>query len=254
MKFEIITLFPDYFSLSIRQSLPGKALEKKLFEIDIIDLRDYATDRHRTVDDQPFGGGGGMVMKVEPLDRCLQALGYRRRGDETGDKNAGRILLTTAAGAPFRQDLAIEYSLCERLTIICGHYLGVDERILELFDIEEVSIGDYILSGGEPAAAVMVDAIVRLIPGFMGNFESALGDSHMEGLLGAPCYTRPADYDGHPVPETLMSGNHREIEKFRRRQAILKCAANRPDLLTTADLSDEELKIVDDANENADID
>ncbi len=240
MKFELITLFPDYFSLSLRQSLIGKALEKELFEIGIVNLRDYALDKHRTVDDTPFGGGGGMLMKVGPLDNCLADLGYYRRSEGSPPDDKQRIILTSAAGRPFTQDLAVRYSLCERLTIICGHYLGVDERILELYELDEVSIGDYVLTGGEPAAAVMIDAIGRLIPNVLGNFESALEDSYMNQLLGTPSYTRPAEYRGLEVPPELMSGNHAEIKRYRRREAIRKCLRHRPDLLETAELTDEE--------------
>lgn len=240
MKFELITLFPDYFSVALKQSLIGKAVEKKLFDIEIINLRDFTTDKHHTADDQPFGGGGGMVMKVEPLDRALRSLGYAHRGNGVRPEK-DRIILTSAAGVRFTQDLAVEYSLCDRLTIICGHYLGVDERLTELYDLDEVSIGDYILTGGEPAAAVMLDAVARLMPKVLGNFESALNDSYMNQLLGSPCYTRPADYEGLAVPEILMSGNHAEITKYRRAEAIRKCLAVRPDLLETAELSDEEL-------------
>lgn len=241
MKFEIVTLFPDYFELSIRQSLLGKALDKKLFEIEIINLRDFATDRHQSVDDKPFGGGGGMVLMIEPIDRCLQQLGYQRRDAGVVDDDE-RIVLTSAAGETFRQAAAIRYSLCRRLTIICGHYLGVDERLLRLYDIEEVSIGDFILTGGEPAAAAMVDAVARLIPGVLGNFESALDDSHMEGTLGAPCYTRPAVYEDLTVPEVLLSGDHKAIETYRRRQAADKCKEVRPDLFRAAgfDIDDDD--------------
>ena len=241
MKFEIVTLFPDYFSLSLRQSLLGKALDKQLFEIEIIDLRDFAVDKHRTVDDTPFGGGGGMLMKVEPLDRCLQSLGYVHRGQDGPPDDGSRILLTSAAGLPFKQKAAVRYSLGERLTIICGHYLGVDERLLALYDIDEVSIGDYVLSGGEPAALVVLDAVARLIPKVLGNFESALEDSYMNQMLGTPSYTRPAEYRGLEVPAPLMSGDHKEIREYRRREAIRKCLKHRPDLLEEADLSDEEL-------------
>lgn len=246
MKFEIITLFPDYFGLSLKQSLLGKALDKRLFDIEIIDLRRFATDKHRTVDDTPFGGGGGMVMKVEPLDKCLMELGYRRTGQEESGGDSGRIILTSAAGLPFSQNAAVRFSLEEKVTIICGHYLGVDDRINDLYDITELSIGDYVLTGGEPAALVMVDAIARLIPGMLGNFESALNDSYMDQLLGAPCYTRPAEYEGLEVPPVLLSGNHAEIERFRRRKAIENCVARRPDLLEGAELTESEQAIVDD--------
>lgn len=243
MKFELITLFPDYFSVALKQSLIGKAVEKKLFDIEIINLRDFTTDKHHTADDQPFGGGGGMVMKVEPLDRALQSLGWAHKGNGVRSEKE-RIILTSAAGVRFTQDLAVEYSLCDRLTMICGHYLGVDERLTTLYEPDEVSIGDYILTGGEPAAAVMLDAVARLMPKVLGNFESALNDSYMNQLLGSPCYTRPAEYEGLAVPETLMSGNHAEITKYRRAEAIKKCLAVRPELLETADLSDEELALV----------
>jgi len=246
MKFEIITLFPDYFGLPLKQSLLGKAIDKRLFDIDIIDLRRFATDKHRTVDDTPFGGGGGMVMKVEPLDLCLRELGYERSDNENSSKETGRIILTSAAGLLFSQKAAIRFSLEERVTIICGHYLGVDERINDLYDITPLSIGDYVLTGGEPAALVMVDAVARLIPGLLGNFESALNDSHMNQLLGSPCYTRPAEYEGHEVPPVLLSGNHADIERFRRRKAIESCASRRPDILKKAELSESDLDIVND--------
>ena len=247
MKFEIITLFPDYFSLSLKQSLIGKAIERQLFDIEIIYLRDFATDKHRTVDDTPFGGGGGMVMKVEPLDACLRSLGYRRKTEPDADDSSKkeRIVLTSAAGTLFNQAKAIEYSLCDRITIICGHYLGIDERILGLYEIDELSIGDYILTGGEPAAAVMLEAIARLIPKVLGNFESALNDSYMDEIVGTPCYTRPAVYEGFPVPEELMSGDHKKVKTFRRMRAIEKCFTTRPDLLRTAELTNEEQKFVD---------
>jgi len=245
MKFEIVTLFPDYFSLSLRQSLIGKALEKQLFEIEIVNLRDFALDKHRTVDDTPFGGGGGMVLKVEPLDRCLGSLGYTRRGADGPPDHRARILLTSAAGDSFRQSTAIEYSLCDRITIICGHYLGVDERILSRYEMDEVSIGDYVLTGGEPAAVVMVDAIARLIPNVLGNFESALEDSYMNQMLGTPSFTRPAEFEGLPVPPELMSGNHSDIRAYRRREAIRRCYLRRPELLAGADLTEEELAWID---------
>lgn len=240
MKIEIITLFPGYFDSVISQSIIGRGKEKALFDIKIIDLRDYTTDRHRTADDKPFGGGGGMVLKVEPLDACLKGLGHKKPG--TPDD---RILLTSAAGKLFNQQKAVELSLCQQVTIICGHYLGVDERILALYDIEELSVGDYVMTGGEPAAAVMLDTIVRLLPGVLGNFESALEDSHLEGLLGAPVYTRPDEYRGLKVPSELLSGDHKLIEKYRRQEAIRKTVQNRPELLKKADLGQDDLKFAD---------
>ena len=251
MKFEIVTLFPDYFTLSLKQSLVGKAWEKKLFDISIVDLREFATDKHRTVDDTPYGGGGGMVLKVEPLDRCLNSLGWSYRED-AAKRETEAVIMTSAAGDKLTQDRAIRYSLMDRVTIVCGHYQGVDERIMSLYDIEEVSIGDYILSGGEPAAAVIVDSVARLIPKVLGNFESAIEDSFMNELLGAPSYTKPSEYRGIKVPEVLMSGNHAEIRSFRRAEAIRKCLERRPDLLENAELSDEDLKLIRSLKKNID--
>ena len=250
-KLEIITLFPEYFSRPLQQSLLGKAQEKKLIEVVVINLRDFATDRHGTVDDRPFGGGGGMVLMVEPLDRCLSALGYQRQPSQETDRTKEKILITSAAGAKLNQTTAIQYSLCGRLTIICGHYLGVDERLMSLYPIEEVCIGDFVLSGGEPAAAVIVDAVARLVPGVMGNFESALDDSHMEGILGPPVYTRPAQYKNLEVPQVLVSGHHKDVRRYRRKEAIRKCVRNRPDLLKTVELSDEDVVLLKEIEANA---
>lgn len=245
MQIDIITLFPGFFDQAINQSLIGKARAKQLFEIKILNLRDFATDKHRTTDAPPYGGGGGMVLKLEPLDQCLRSLGYQPKSEQPAAKSPGKIILTSAAGATFDQRLAISYSLTDRLTIICGHYLGVDERLLELYEIDEVSIGDYVLTGGEPAALVMLDAVVRLIPKVLGNFESALGDSFVNQLLGAPCYTRPPAYEGLQVPEALLSGNHAEVKELRLTEALRRCRDRRPDLLKKADLSDIELKLLD---------
>ena len=252
MKFEIVTLFPDYFTLSLKQSLVGKAWEKKLFDISIVDLREFAIDKHRTVDDTPYGGGGGMVLKVEPLDRCLNSLGWSYRDDARPTSETEAVIMTSAAGDKLTQDRAIRYSLMDRVAIVCGHYQGVDERIMSLYDIEEVSIGDYILSGGEPAAAVIVDSVARLIPKVLGNFESAIEDSFMNELLGAPSYTKPAAYKGMKVPDVLMSGNHAEIRNFRRAEAIRKCMERRPDLLESAELSDEDLELIKSLKKNID--
>lgn len=248
MKFEIITLFPDYFSLSLKQSLIGKAVEKKLFDIEILDLREFATGKHRIVDDTPFGGGGGMVMKVEPLDLCLKQLGYQRK-DEAKVNDREKIIITSAAGKKFDQQKAVELSLVDRIAIVCGHYLGIDERINDLYETEELSIGDYILTGGEPAAAVMLEAVARLIPKVLGNFESALNDSYMDQIVGTPCYTRPAEYENLEVPPELLSGDHKKVKKYRRTEAIKKCVKNRPDLLSKAELSNDEIELIKNINE-----
>ncbi len=235
MKLDIITLFPEYFDSVVKQSIIGRGIEDKLFEIRMINLRDYTLDKHHTADDKPFGGGGGMVLKIEPLAGCLRDLGY---GKKSPDRS--RIVLTSAAGSKFGQSRAIEYSLLDRLTIICGHYLGVDERLLEMFEIDEVSLGDYVLTGGEPAAAVMLDAVVRLIPGVLGNFESALSDSHSEKILGTPVYTRPEEFEGLNVPKVLKDGNHKLVAQFRREEAIRKTLKNRPELLENLELDEDK--------------
>jgi tRNA (guanine37-N1)-methyltransferase len=240
MRIEIISLFPDYFKSVVEQSIIGRGKEKQLFDIRIINLRDFTTDKHQTADDKPYGGGGGMVLKVEPLDNCMASLGYGK-GTGKGEK----IILTSAAGKKFEQAKAIEYSLLKRLTIICGHYLGVDERILSLYNIEEISIGDYVMTGGEAAAAVIIDAVTRLIPGVLGNFESALSDSHSDKLLGAPVYTRPETYKELAVPEPLLEGNHRLIEQFRHKESIRKTYKNRPELLEEVEFDKNDLKYID---------
>lgn len=238
LKIDVITIFPDALSAPLEASVLGRGQQSELFDIRIINLRDFAIDRHATVDDNPFGGGGGMVFKPEPLAAALDSLGI---DFDAFDRDRTRIVLTAASGKRFDHQAAVRWSLLERLVIICGHYKGVDERLLQIYPIDEISIGDFVLTGGEPAAWVMIDAVVRLIPGVVGNFESAVSDSFAEdGLLGTPVYTRPAEFRGLSVPEPLISGNHREIEAFRRRQALDKTRINRPDLLAGADLSIEE--------------
>ncbi len=242
---EIVTLFPKYFDAALSESIIGRAKGSRLFEVRIIDLRGYGIGKHRIVDDAPFGGGGGMVLALEPLVNALSDLGYQ--ANETLPANS-RLILTSAAGKSFNQKKAVQLSLAGRITFICGHYLGVDERITELFDIEEISIGDYVLTGGELATAVMIDAIVRLIPGALGDFSSALADSHQEGLLGAPVYTRPESFLGKTVPSELLSGDHKRVAEFRRQRSVRKTAQNRPDILArpeiAADLNEEEKEML----------
>jgi tRNA (guanine37-N1)-methyltransferase len=238
LKIDVITLFPPALEAPLSSSVLGRGKESKLFDINIINLRDFATDKHKTVDDTRFGGGGGMVLKPEPLAEALDSLGI---DFEHFDRDRTRIVLTAAAGRLFDEPTAVKLSLLERLVIICGHYKGVDERILRLYPIDEISIGDFVLTGGEPAAWAIIDAVLRLIPGVMGNFESAIDDSFTEDrLLGAPVYTRPAEFRGLTVPEELLSGNHEEIRKYRRLAAIEKTYRTRPELLDNVDLSTDE--------------
>ena len=232
MKFDILTLFPGMFSGPFSESIIKRAAEDGLIDIRLHDIRDYADDRHKTADDAPYGGGAGMVMKVEPLAACIEAVRAERRNS--------RVILTTPRGKRFDQALVSELAKEEALLIICGRYEGVDERVRELFVDDEVSIGDFVMTGGELAAMVIVDAVSRFIPGVLGSADSSASDSFSDGLLEYPQYTRPAEFRGRGVPEVLLSGNHREIAQWRRRQALQRTLATRPDLLATAQLSDKE--------------
>jgi tRNA (guanine37-N1)-methyltransferase len=223
IRFDILSVFPGMFASPLAESLIGKARDKGLVDIRLHDIRDYATDRHRMTDDAPYGGGGGMVMKVEPIDRALETI--------LPDRSEGLVILMTPQGEPFTQRRAEELACHPRLVLLCGHYEGVDERVREHLVDRELSIGDYVLTGGELAAMVVVDAVSRLIPGVLGNDASAAEDSFSTGILEYPHYTRPAAYRGWPVPEVLLSGNHAEIEAWRRTEALKRTLARRPDLL-----------------------
>ena len=212
----------------------ARAIAQGLLTVETHDPRDCATDKHRTVDDAPYGGGGGMVLKPEPVYQLWQERGLA----------ASRCIYLTADGQPLNQALAVELALEERLVLLCGHYKGVDERIrTELID-REISIGDYVLTGGEPAALVLIDAVARLIPNVLGNFSSALDDSFQEAVLDCPWYTRPVEFRGQRVPDALLSGDHERIEHWRRRQALRRTFARRPDLLQQIELDEEEQQLI----------
>jgi tRNA (guanine37-N1)-methyltransferase len=232
IRFEILTVFPEMFTSFCGCSLLKKALDKGLISIELHDIRSYAEDKHRMTDDAPYGGGGGMVMKVEPIDKALMSIS--RGADEAP------IVLLTPQGEPFCQKIAEEMAALPRLVLVCGHYEGVDERVRVKLINREISIGDYILTGGELAAMVLVDAVSRLVPGVLGNMDSAGADSFSMGLLEYPHYTRPSEYKGWKVPEVLLSGNHREIELWRRRQSLLRTLKRRPDLLERMELTKQE--------------
>lgn len=235
MKIKILTIFPNMVKPFLDESMLKKGVEKKLVEFEVIDIRDFSTDKHSSVDDTPYGGGGGMVLKPEPLALALErAL--------SGTDNP-RIILTSAAGGSFDQKLALEFSQEKCLIFICGHYAGVDERIKEIFPLEEVSLGDFVLTGGELPALAMVDATVRLIPGVLGNFDSAQNDSFQNGSLGYPLYTKPQVFRGKKVPEVLLSGNHPEIAKWRKQKAREATSRNRPDLLPGQKLTTEASRL-----------
>lgn len=232
MKFDILTLFPAMFDGPLGQSILKRAADRGLIEVRCHAIRDYATDRHRTTDDYPYGGGAGMVMKVEPLTACLE--------DVLRDRPRSRVILTSPRGRRLDQALAQELAAEAELVIVCGRYEGVDERLRELFPLEEISIGDFVLTGGEPAALVVVDAVARLLPGVLGCGESAEDESFAAGLLEYPQYTRPESFRGHDVPEVLLSGNHAEVRKWRRREALRRTLLMRPDLLETAPLDEAD--------------
>jgi tRNA (guanine37-N1)-methyltransferase len=232
MKFDILTLFPGMFGGPFSESIIKRASEDGLIDIRLHYIREYATDRHKTADDSPYGGGAGMVMKVEPLAACIEAV--------RSERGNARVILTTPRGKRFDQALAAELAREEALIIICGRYEGVDERVRELFVDDEISLGDFVMTGGELAAMVIVDAVSRLISGVLGSADSALSDSFSDGLLEYPHYTRPAEFRGLGVPEELLSGNHREIARWRRRQALQRTLLTRPDLLTEAQLSEKD--------------
>jgi tRNA (guanine37-N1)-methyltransferase len=261
MKAEIVTIFPDFFRGPLQYGITRRAQEMGLAEIQVHDLREFTHDRHRTVDDRPFGGGEGMVLKPEPLFECLEAMGLAPREDRLAGRVKQSVVLLSAQGQRFTQKVAAELALLDRIVLLCGRYEGVDERVNDFLADRELSIGDYVLSGGEIAAAVIVEAVMRLLPGAVGNEASTHQESFTvdakvksasgadstcgsNGLLDYPHYTRPAEFRGIAVPEALMSGNHEEIRKWRRKRALEKTFRNRPDLLEGAALSEEDQKFM----------
>lgn len=236
MRYDILTIFPKFFESPFSFGILKKAQEKGIIKINIHDIRSFASDKHSTVDDKPYGGGGGMVFKPGPLGDAIES------AKANGAKSL--VVLTTPQGERFSDKIAREFIEYDQLIIICGRYEGVDERIREIYVGREISIGDYVLSGGEYAASVIIDAVSRLIPGVLGNEESPYDDSFREGLLEYPQYTRPEIYKGKAVPEILLSGNHREIERWRREESIKRTFFRRPDLLDRTRLTVEELKLI----------
>lgn len=222
LRVDILTLFPDMFPGFMGESMIRIAREKGLLEIHLTNIRDYATGRHQKVDDTPFGGGPGMVMKIPPVAECLDAV-------REMDRRRGPVILMTPQGRPFRQAVARELAACERIILLCGHYEGVDERIRSLCD-DEIAIGDYVLTGGELPAMVVTDAVARLLPGVLGDETSPHDESFAQGLLEYPQYTRPREFRGMTVPEILLSGNHAQIEKWRREESRRRTLERRPDL------------------------
>jgi tRNA (guanine37-N1)-methyltransferase len=239
MHIHILTLFPNMFTAPFGESIVRRAIDRGLVQIAFYNIRDYATDRHHIVDDSPYGGGPGMVLKPEPLFKAVEAvLG------EKGESVLPPVLLLTPQGRLFNQQAAQELARYREMVLICGHYEGVDERVREHLVTDEISIGDYILSGGELAAMVVVDAVVRQLPGVLGSEASVVEDSHVGGLLEYPQYTRPRSFRGWEVPEVLISGNHAAIARWRREHSLRRTIRRRPDLLARAALSEEERRLV----------
>lgn len=240
---DVITIFPEMFEGPMSASMVGLARERGILELRVHDLREFTEDRHRTTDDYPYGGGPGMVMRPEPLFKAVRAV------QDFGPGTAIVVFLTPG-GERFTQRTAQDLSAAGRVIFVCGRYEGFDERVFELAD-RRMSIGDYVLTGGELPAMVVIDAVTRLLPGVLGHEESTADESFSEGLLEYPQYTRPATFEDMSVPEVLLSGNHARIAEYRRRQALVRTALIRPDLLDDADLSDEERALVDDALERS---
>jgi tRNA (guanine37-N1)-methyltransferase len=236
MKFDILTLFPKMFSSPFQESILGKAVEKGLIQIRTINIRDFTLDKHQVVDDTPYGGGQGMVMKGEPIARAIEWV-------KSQNPSVWTIFLTPQ-GKPFNQKMAQELSCRSHLVLLCGRYEGIDERVRKLFADEEISIGDYVLTGGELAAMVLMDAVSRLLPGVLGSDRSAEEDSFFQSLLEYPQYTRPPNFRGMDVPEVLLSGNHAAISRWRRTEALRRTWMRRPDLLEKARLSNEDRELL----------
>jgi len=241
VRISLLTIFPDFFGPALDEGMIRLAREKGQLETGIVYLRDFTDDAHRTTDDYPFGGGVGMIMKVEPFDRALASLAAGKKGARPPGT---RVVLFSPQGRRFTQDLAIEYAALDHLVLLCGRYKGVDERVIERLADEELSIGDFVLSGGEAAALCVVDAVARLLPGVVGSFDSVEGDSFHSGVLDAPYYTRPAEYRGWTVPEVLLSGHHAQIAKARREESLRRTLERRPDLLESAPLTEEDLRFL----------
>ena len=260
MKADILTIFPGFFQGPLHHGITRRACEMGLAKIEVHDLRQFTHDKHRTVDDRPFGGGEGMVLKPEPIFECLETLQVASREDRISGGVKQSVILLSAQGQRFTQVVAAELAGLDRIALICGRYEGVDERVADFIADRELSIGDYVLSGGELAAAVIIEAVMRLLPGAVGNEASTQQESftaHLQkdaggadstcgsgGLLDYPHYTRPAEFRGLPVPEVLLNGDHQEIRRWRRQRALEKTLRNRPDLLEGVELNKEDAKLL----------
>jgi len=238
MKINILTLFPQMFECILSQSIIGKAIEKKIIDIDIINFRDFSNNKHKKVDDYPYGGGNGMLIKCQPIFKALNSI---------AEKDNSKIIYLSPKGKTFNHEMALELSKEKNITIICGHYEGIDQRIIDNWVTDEISIGDYVLTGGEIPAMVLIDSISRLVPGVLNKDESYKKDSFYNSLLEYPQYTRPANYEGLKVPQILLSGNHKIIEKWRLKKSLEITLERRPDLINrlySSDMPFEEKKLI----------
>ena len=241
MQFDVFTLLPDVLDAYLGASILGRAKTAGLIDVRVHNIREYAKDRHRTTDDEPYGGGGGMVMKPEPIFDAVEDVLAGSRGDVP-------VILLTPQGRPFTQSLAQDFASLDRIALICGRYEGVDERVREHLATDEITVGDYVLTGGELPALILIDGIARLLPGVLGDKDAASKDSHSEHLLEYPHYTRPADFRGWEVPEVLRSGDHARIASWRREQSLLRTYSRRPDLLDEAVLDEDDQAYIDTIN------
>jgi len=242
MQFEVFTLLPEVFPPYLESSILQRARQNGLIDVRLHNIRDWARDKHHTTDDTPYGGGGGMVMKPEPLFEAVESI--------LGPLSGSPVILLSPQGRVFSQAIARALSAHERLALVCGRYEGVDERIRQRLVTDEISIGDYVLTGGELPALILIDAVTRLLPGALGDPTGAQDDSHAGGLLEYPHYTRPPEFRGERVPDILLSGDHAKIEKWRREQSLLRTLERRPDLLEKADLSEKERKFIENQKVN----
>lgn len=236
MRVDVVSLFPEFFETPLRCSILGRACRSMALQVHLWDLREFAPNRHGQVDDYPYGGGPGMVLKPEPFFNVLRAM---------APAPGTPVILFTPQGEPLTQARVAEYARCERLVLLCGHYEGVDERVRQALVTDEVSVGDYVLSGGEVAALVLLDAVARLLPGVLGNEASPVDESFASGMLEYPHYTRPAEIEGMAVPEVLRRGDHAEVARWRRREALRRTYMRRPELLATAELSEEDRRLLE---------
>jgi len=245
LRFDIVTIFPNMVAAMLQDGILARAIERQVLDVAVHDLRDFTTDRHRVVDDTPFGGGPGMVLKPEPFFRALRQI-RAVHGDP------GAVVLPTPQGRRFTHDEAIYFRDLRHVVVLCGRYEGIDERVREALATDEISIGDYVLSGGELPALVMLDAVARLVPGVVGDEQSVREDSFATRLLDHPHYTRPAEFEGRKAPEVLLSGHHGEIERWRRREALRRTLERRPDLLGDAELTVEQQRMLDELRHERD--